>query len=249
MIRILVFGDSIAYGSWDSEGGWVDRIKKQAHKITIDSNGEERYQIYNLGIGGGASTNVLARIQNEIEARVHGSWELKIILNYGINDQRLINGTNETSLQDFSDNTQKIINIAKNYTKDIIVIGLTPLGDDVIDFKDMVYSKDSIKEYDDILMKVAIESNVQYIPIRDLFTDSKETDLHAYDKLHINDRGHEIIANVVQPYIIPTPDIIIDENLKLRQLLPSDAEEFFDIIDINREYIIKCYHFHHRRLA
>lgn len=28
MAKILVFGDSIAYGKWDSDGGWVARLRK-----------------------------------------------------------------------------------------------------------------------------------------------------------------------------------------------------------------------------
>lgn len=28
-MRILVFGDSIVYGAWDTEGGWAERLKKR----------------------------------------------------------------------------------------------------------------------------------------------------------------------------------------------------------------------------
>ena len=28
MGRILIFGDSITYGAWDKEGGWVQRLRK-----------------------------------------------------------------------------------------------------------------------------------------------------------------------------------------------------------------------------
>jgi len=28
MVNILVFGDSITYGAWDEEGGWVQRLRK-----------------------------------------------------------------------------------------------------------------------------------------------------------------------------------------------------------------------------
>ena len=28
MDKILIFGDSICYGKWDKEGGWVTRLRK-----------------------------------------------------------------------------------------------------------------------------------------------------------------------------------------------------------------------------
>ncbi|HMI09590.1 MAG TPA: hypothetical protein VK497_04335 [Candidatus Saccharimonadales bacterium] len=73
-MRILVFGDSIAYESWDTEGGWVERIKRDAHLQTIQSEGMNKRQVINLGIGGNTSTGILKRLQNEIETRHSANW-------------------------------------------------------------------------------------------------------------------------------------------------------------------------------
>jgi lysophospholipase L1-like esterase len=32
---VLVFGDSIAQGYWDSEGGWVERLRKANDSATF----------------------------------------------------------------------------------------------------------------------------------------------------------------------------------------------------------------------
>lgn len=48
-MRILIFGDSITYGAWDSEGGWADRLKRWAHQHYL-ANGT-KLQVINLGIG------------------------------------------------------------------------------------------------------------------------------------------------------------------------------------------------------
>lgn len=40
-IDILIFGDSITYGAWDSEkGGWVNRLR-----LTLENKGEIYFNI------------------------------------------------------------------------------------------------------------------------------------------------------------------------------------------------------------
>ncbi len=62
-MRVLIFGDSITYGAWDTEAGWVERLKREAHRQTIQSEGKSKIQILNLGIGGDSSTKILKRMQ------------------------------------------------------------------------------------------------------------------------------------------------------------------------------------------
>ena len=35
----------------------------------------------------------------------------------------------------------------------------------------------------------------------------------------------------------PTPILMVDENLELRQTMPEEAEEMFAVVDANREYL------------
>ncbi|MEA2003336.1 MAG: hypothetical protein U9O53_00050 [archaeon] len=73
MTHILVFGDSIVWGAWDSEGGWVDRLKMKINRNAIKAirkNPESDYNvIYNLGVAGINIKNVLSRIKSETKAR------------------------------------------------------------------------------------------------------------------------------------------------------------------------------------
>ncbi len=51
MGKFLVFGDSIAYGKWDSKGGWVARLRDYIdEKYNLNKTGN--VQVYNLGIPG-----------------------------------------------------------------------------------------------------------------------------------------------------------------------------------------------------
>lgn len=201
MVRVLVFGDSIVYGGWDTEGGWVERIKKQAHKVTVETKGETKIQVFNLGVGGDTSRKILARVQNEIEARLSKSWDMKIILSFGINDERSQDGVVEVSLDEYRDNIQGIIKIVKLYTDKLLIIGNPPIGDSLLDFKIFEYSDERIKQYDRVLQDSAEAADIPFISSRELFEKANRGNLSTYDKLHVNDEGHEIIANAVKPFI------------------------------------------------
>lgn len=201
MIRVLVFGDSIVYGGWDTEGGWVERVKKQAHKATVETKGETKIQVFNLGIGGDTSRKILARIQNEIEARLSKTWDTKIILSFGINDERSQDGAVEVPLDEYRDNTQKIIKIAKSYTDKLFIISNSPIGDNLVNFKIFEYSDERIKQYDRVLQDSAEAANIPFISTRELFKKAGNSNLSTYDKLHVNDEGHELIANAVRSFI------------------------------------------------
>ena len=66
MVRICVFGDSIAWGAWDEErGGWVERLRRQVNW----KNGDFETEIYNLGISTNTSSDLLERFETEAHAR------------------------------------------------------------------------------------------------------------------------------------------------------------------------------------
>lgn len=52
------------YGAWDEEGGWPDRLKRDLHRMTVESGQEKKAQLFNLGIGGATSQYLLDR--NEV---------------------------------------------------------------------------------------------------------------------------------------------------------------------------------------
>lgn len=60
---ICIFGDSITWGASDSEkGGWVERLKIYfGEKYDIN--------VYNLGISGDATEDLLVRIEKELRSR------------------------------------------------------------------------------------------------------------------------------------------------------------------------------------
>lgn len=192
-MRILVFGDSITYGAWDSEGGWADRLKRWAHQYYLADG--TKLQVINLGIGGDTSRKILVRIESEITVRYSPKWPLVIVLMFGTNDGRVRNGEVEVSLEEFNENYRKIVSTARKYTNKILIVSLPPAGQATVDFKDNQYSDATIQTYDSAVRNIAAEENLPFVDIRPLFAGEN---LFCPDMLHPNDEGHMVICQAVR---------------------------------------------------
>jgi len=74
---ICIFGASITWGAWDSEkAGWANRLR-----LFLEANHENAF-VYNLGIPGDTTEDVLARLKSEAETREADV----IIFSIGTND-------------------------------------------------------------------------------------------------------------------------------------------------------------------
>ena len=62
---MVVCGDSITYSRGDSEGGWVQRLRK-----FIDKKKNFSYTIYNLGISGNKTSDLLKNFEFEVKNRL-----------------------------------------------------------------------------------------------------------------------------------------------------------------------------------
>lgn len=197
--RILVFGDSIAYGSWAAEYGWVDLLKREAHKRTVGSQGSVRLQVLNLGIGGNSSTQVLERMAGEIESRHSASWPFTFIFGFGTNDGRVTDGVVETPIGQFEENVRAIISRARAYTDRILFVGSPPIGKPVAVLKGREYSDDRLKVYEARLRAVLQAEGIPFVAVRPLFEQVGLDGLYSYDHLHPGDGGHKLIASAVLP--------------------------------------------------
>ncbi len=202
MSQILVFGDSIAYGAWDIEGGgWVARLRKFIDQRIIESNQEIYHVVYNLGVDGDQSEGVLNRIENEIEVR---AWddELIILIAIGTNDAIVFNETNQpvVSLEKYQKNLEAIVRKAQTKSKKVILVGLTPVDESrmsPIPWLDHHNANNkTIKEFDSIMESVAKLNHVHYIPVFDSLTPEL-----LEDGDHPNSEGHEKIYLTVLDYL------------------------------------------------
>lgn len=211
MPQILIFGDSIAYGAWDKNGGWAERLKIFSNKKSIESNLEFYCAVYNLAIDGDTTENLLSRIDFETRQRVRAE-KIIFILSIGSNDSEFSNNTKllRTPPQIFTNNILKLINLAKKFSSNIIFTGLLPTNKTKVDpipwFPEMSYKNEYIKEYDKIIKNICKKNKIHFIELFEIFEKLDYKKL-LEDGVHPNTEGHKIIFETVKNYLIKN-DII-----------------------------------------
>ncbi len=207
MVQILVFGDSITYGAWDAEGGWVQRLRKYLDKIVIESNYKKYYLIYNLGISGDTSNGIIKRFKKEVIDRLDDKEKTLFLFSVGTNDCLIINKNNKFNISSkkYEKNLNKLIELANNYSKDIVLIGLTPVDDTKLNPLPWApeYSAQNkhIKIFNSIVEKVASKNKILFIPLYENLVNLDYKSL-LVDGDHPNTKGHEIIYKIIQEALL-----------------------------------------------
>lgn len=198
---ILVFGASMTWGAWDEEGGWVSRLRRFEDKKNI--SGTDYYcKVYNLGVSGDNTNDLLERFENEVKGRITEGGDTIIIFSIGANDSLSLKSDVAVPIEQFKENIKKLIKKAGEFTNEIFFVGLTKVDESktqpVAWDKTAYYSNDRLKEYDSALENIAKkEEEVSYLNIFDLLD---EGDLE--DGLHPNSKGHEKIFQEVRAFLI-----------------------------------------------
>lgn len=201
MTNILIFGDSITWGAYDSKGGWVERLKLFYFDECLKDNNIDM-DVYNLGVSGDTSGDLVKRLDSEINTRL-GDEETIIIVDIGINDSQVLNnGKNRFTLEEFKNNLEKLREISLKYSKKIIFVGLTPVDDNKVN--PMPWSKEKksyqlevVEKFNNVLKQFCNERNLIYVDIFNKFLERDYINL-LEDGAHPNSKGHELIFNEIK---------------------------------------------------
>lgn len=184
-MEIGVWGDSITYGKCDSEAlGWVGRIRKSS---PIGEDGH----VYNRGIGGDTSEDVLKRFAVEVE-----SIEPEVIVfAIGINDSKYPAGATENlvSVEKFKKNMGSLIKRAKEHSTKIYIVSCTSVVDESPRSSGTRFTNEQIAIYNSFLKELAESESLQFIDVSNVLDTL--TDLQ--DGLHPNAKGYEKLAQVI----------------------------------------------------
>ena len=145
--------------------------------------------VYNQGISGDNTDDLLARFKVECAAR-----EPQIIIfAIGINDSQYIKTKDNprVSQEKFQNNLVELINQAKNFSDKIAFIGLTKVEEKKLmpipwSTEEKLYDNDNIVRYNSIIEKVSAEHDLPFLNLLDLL---EMNDLD--DGLHPNSEGHK----------------------------------------------------------
>lgn len=206
-MKILIFGDSIAHGAWDTEkGGWAQRIKIFLDEETL-SESENEYTIYNLGVSGNNTEDLLERFEFETNQRLkEDDEELMFIFAIGVNDSQFIHIKNALrfSTEEYKDNLNKLLVLARKFSSKIIFVGLTPVDETKTTpipwNTDKSYKNEYIKQFNDTLRSFCKESDVYFVEI---FEGLIKTDYPKLlkDGLHPNTKGHQKMFEILKDFI------------------------------------------------
>lgn len=198
---LLVFGDSITYGLNDEKGGWVNRLRKELEKDNISNASHVRDSVYNCGIRGDTTEDLLKRFDAECSARVEREDNPIILFAIGTNDSSTnTKGLNIIPIETYRLNLTKLFEKAKIVSDRIMFISLFPADETKtkpINWKpDRLYTNKSLEVYNSSIKEFCKEKNMIFV---DLF---KPIHKKAYqellsDGLHPNSKGHQKIYKLV----------------------------------------------------
>jgi lysophospholipase L1-like esterase len=125
-MRVLVFGASTAQGYWDSQGGWVDRLKHYYDALQMSNFSIEQPKVMNLGVSGDTAGRVLSRIGPEAGARQNEKG-LSIIIQVGSNNAAEVGGKTRTTSDEYQVELEKIISKSREFTDKVMMTNRKPI--------------------------------------------------------------------------------------------------------------------------
>jgi len=206
MARILIFGDSITYGAWDTmRGGWADRLKVFCMERELE-NPEFDYSVYNLGISGDNSEDLLKRFEFEIKQRLEEDDGIINIIAVGVNDSQFVYSKNNFRIlpDKFKNNLKKVVDLSKKFSSKMIFVGLAPVDElktSPIPWNiDKAYKNEYISNYNKIIKSICQENDVYFI---DMFNEFNKIDYKKLleDGLHPNSEGHRKMFEIVRDFL------------------------------------------------
>lgn len=179
-VSLGVWGDSIVHGGCDPEmGGWVNRLRVYMWNRGLGDH------VFNLGLGGNNSLDVLNRIEPELRAR-RGHLD-HVLVSVGVND--LLHPTAPVLPEAFAQNLRAIIAVARAQGKAAHLLGMIPI----------LKEPEKCASYNAIIERVAAEEGAGFIDLRASVAPENLPDL-----VHPDGSGHEKMFQAVKAYLLRT---------------------------------------------
>ena len=207
MIKLLIFGDSIAWGLFDLEkGGWVNRLTTY-YINQFSDNTKTKVGVYNFASSTNNTRGVLNSLENSIkDVNFIKKDEMVLLFSIGLNDARYYDDKNNYLMTDkeFIKNINKLIKLSKKHSNKIFFTGLIKTNDELtkpwLDTEH--WETADVKKFNDIIKKVCQEQKIEFIDIYSLLDNSD-----LYDGLHPNTQGQIKIYNKIQKYLDTSLDL------------------------------------------
>lgn len=202
-MRVLIYGNCVTQGFYDEYGGWATRlINGYLAEEIAKKNGAPT--LFNLGISGDTTQNVLDRFEAETSARIDKSGDNALLFAIGTNDTIYRNQDYENSPEKFKVQLDSLLAKARHYTNKILFVSLFPVIDNLLQpfpwsSTGKCYSTERMRLFNDVLVKFCDENELPIVDLWNIFNGQEDLNGLFYDGLHPNNKGHELISNIVKP--------------------------------------------------
>ncbi|MCH7641324.1 hypothetical protein IID22_03950 [Patescibacteria group bacterium] len=206
-MNLIIFGASTTWGAWDLKGGWVQRLRTSLDSKHLKSSSSDLYFVYNLGISGDTTEDIIKRFDFELVQRNKETNKNIIILAIGTTDSVWDNNLNrlKTPREKFKSNISKLINKAKKYSDKVIFIGSTPVNETKVNpipwDKNYSLLNKHIKKSKETIKKLCEGNNVYFVDLYNRFIREDYKKL-LEDGIHPNSEGHKKIFEIVKTFLI-----------------------------------------------
>ncbi len=203
MYGILCFGDSITFGRGEKSNiGWCGRLKKY-FESKDDYNG-----VYNLGIPGQNSQDLLQRIDIEIKARLRKKRpgdKYLILVGIGANDSKWEGLPEEnkprTDEKKFKENIKELIKKTKKYSAKLAFIGLIPVDESkTLPYENTSFTNKRIVLFNSLVKEVCQKNDILFLNIFDKMENKDHIKL-LKDGLHPNSQGYEVMYLEIKEFL------------------------------------------------
>ncbi len=184
-------------------GGWVNRLRMFVMGKAAAGSWNN---VYELGVNGNTSENVLNRMEFEMFQRTIPEQGDIFVIAVGINDSVFLKDqdSNLVVAGQFKENLQYITALAKKYSERIVFVGLTPVDEKSANPKGCIvcYENKYISEYNNIIKSVCEKNDLIFIDVLSELQKSDYKKLLDEDGLHPNSLGHQRIFEIVRDSFI-----------------------------------------------
>jgi acyl-CoA thioesterase I len=183
-IRICFFGDSFLAGVGDPAClGWVGRLAGRLH-------GEGRpLTVYNLGVRGNTSTDVLARFDVETVPRLRPGTDTRVVVSVGVNDTMLEGHAPRVTAEVSTANLEEIIAKARHHDLPLLVVGPPPIADG----RHNARIADLVDRYGDLCSRCTVPFVDAYAPLID---SPWMIEARRGDGAHPAEAGYQALADL-----------------------------------------------------
>ena len=203
MKKIFIFGDSIAYGAWDPEGGWVERLRQWLFVTTRGEYNRGTF-LYNLSIVGETTAELRKRFPTELAARQPASEDL-IVFATGINDAQFVHGQPIATPTDVCTHVRVLLQQARAWTPRLCWVGLTPVDEarttPIPWMPDRAYRNATVAAFEAAIRRTAAAEAIPYIELFSAWTADRTYQHLLCDGIHPNAAGHAQICERVTAFL------------------------------------------------